>query len=37
MRSVYDDPAYAPVVAELKAELRRLRDQVGDHSASWED
>ncbi len=37
MRSVFGDPAYAPVVAELKAELRRLRDQVGDHSAPWEE
>jgi arylsulfatase A-like enzyme len=26
MRSVYADPAYAPVVAELKTELKRLRD-----------
>ena len=25
LRSVYNDPAYAPVVAELKAELQRLR------------
>ncbi|HEX2187396.1 MAG TPA: sulfatase [Longimicrobiaceae bacterium] len=25
MRSVYDDPAYAPVAAELRAELERLR------------
>jgi len=36
MRSVYDDPAYAAVVAELKAELKRLREEVGDHSAPWE-
>ena len=30
LHNVYDDPAYADVVAELKAELRRLQDQVGD-------
>jgi hypothetical protein len=27
LRSVYDDPAYAPVVSELKAELQRLRKE----------
>jgi arylsulfatase A-like enzyme len=33
LRSVYEDPAYAGVVAELKRELSRLRDelQVPDH------
>ena len=30
LHNVYDDLAYADVVAELKAELRRLQDQVGD-------
>lgn len=30
MCSVYNDPAYADVVAELKAELLRLRSEVGD-------
>ena len=29
MRSVYDDPAYAEVVEELKAELSRLRERYG--------
>ena len=27
MHSVYDDPAYAPIVKELKAELKRLQKQ----------
>ena len=30
LRSVYDDPGYAPAIAELKGELRRLRELVGD-------
>jgi len=30
LHNVYDDPAYAGVVAELRAELRRLQEQVGD-------
>jgi arylsulfatase A-like enzyme len=30
MKSVYDDPAYAEVVKEMKAELQRLRDQYKD-------
>jgi len=30
LHNVYDDPAYTDVVKELKAELRRLQDQVGD-------
>jgi len=30
LRSVYSDPAYAPVVAELKDELHRLQSAVGD-------
>ncbi|MBA2277527.1 MAG: sulfatase [Chloroflexia bacterium] len=30
LHSVYDDPAYQQVVAELKTELTRLREQVGD-------
>jgi arylsulfatase A-like enzyme len=37
LNSVYDDPAYAPVVAELKAELRRLRGLVGDTPYPGED
>jgi len=30
LHNVYDDPTYTDVVKELKAELRRLQDQVGD-------
>jgi len=30
MRNVYDDPAYAYVVRDLKGELRRLQEKVGD-------
>ena len=30
MNSVYNDPAYSDVVKELKAELRRLQEKVGD-------
>lgn len=30
MRNVYADPAYRPVVAELRAELERLRKDLGD-------
>jgi arylsulfatase A-like enzyme len=30
LRSVYDDPAYADVVTELKDELQRLRTHYGD-------
>lgn len=30
LRNVYDDPAYAPVVAELKKELARQKAAVGD-------
>jgi len=30
LHSVYDDPQYADVVAELKTELRRLQEKVGD-------
>jgi hypothetical protein len=29
---VYSDPAYAPVVRDLKAELARLRRQVRDEA-----
>ena len=32
--NVYADPDYAEVVAELKAELRRLQDKVGDSSTT---
>lgn len=31
MHNVYTDPAYAGVVVELKAELQRLRDELGDY------
>jgi arylsulfatase A-like enzyme len=30
LKSVYDDPAYAETVKDLKAELERLRKQYGD-------
>jgi len=30
LNNVYDDPVYATVVTELKAELKRLREQFGD-------
>lgn len=38
MRSVYDDPAYAPIVKELKTELKRLQKQykVPDDTGSVE-
>ena len=32
LRSLYDDPAYATVIADLKEELARLRLQYGDQS-----
>jgi arylsulfatase A-like enzyme len=35
MHSVYDDPAYAGVVTELKAELKRLREDLGDTTNPW--
>lgn len=31
IRNVYSDPGYAPVVRELKTELERLRQEVGDN------
>ena len=31
MQNVYGDPAYAGVVIELKAELERLWDELGDY------
>lgn len=31
MRNIYADPAYAEVVVELKAELERLWDALGDY------
>ena len=34
LNSVYEDPDYAEVVAELKAELRRLQEKVGDSSTT---
>ncbi|PYJ07809.1 MAG: sulfatase [Verrucomicrobia bacterium] len=36
MRSVYADPGYAKVVAELKGELQRLRAELKDHD-QWVD
>jgi arylsulfatase A-like enzyme len=35
MRSVYQDPAYAAVVTDLKRELKRLRQQLGDTAKPW--
>ncbi|MDE0685091.1 MAG: DUF4976 domain-containing protein, partial [Candidatus Poribacteria bacterium] len=32
LNSVYADPAYAEVVVELKAELARLQEKVGDEA-----
>jgi arylsulfatase A-like enzyme len=37
LRSVYADPAYQDVVRDLKAELKRLRAEVGDTTESWEE
>lgn len=37
MCSVYDDPAYAEVVSQLKARLRELRAEVGDLTNPWDD
>ncbi len=37
LQSVYDDPAYAGTVAELKEELLRLRSEVGDQTNPWLD
>ena len=34
LRSVYDDPPYASVVRDLKAELRRLQTELGDTDCS---
>lgn len=36
MRNVYEDPAYAQVVDELKAELHRVRVEVGDLRNPWD-
>ncbi len=36
LNSVYSDPDYADVVAELKAELKRLQDKVGDEAYGGE-
>ena len=35
LQSVYDDPRYADVVADLKDELARLRSEVGDQTNPW--
>src|SRR5688500_16930818 len=37
LRNVYGNPAYAEVTRELKTELRRLRQQVGDQTNEWVD
>lgn len=37
MCSVYDDPAYAEVVAQLQARLRELRAAVGDLTNPWDE
>ena len=37
MNNVYADPAYAPVVKELKAELLRLKAAVGDSDDPYPD
>ena len=37
MVNVYHDPAYAGAIRDLKTELARLRDEVGDASEPWED
>ena len=37
LNSVYDDPAYADVVKELKGELRRLQTELGDEPYELED
>ena len=37
LRNVYHDPAYANVVKDLRAELRRLQEQVGDAPYARED
>lgn len=35
LHSVYDDPAYAEVVTDLKEELLRLRSELGDQDDPW--
>jgi len=37
LNNVYGDPAYAEIVAELKAELRHLQEKVGDRPYPAED
>ena len=34
MQSVYHDPEYKEIVEELKAELERLRDNIGSRGGS---
>jgi arylsulfatase A-like enzyme len=34
LHSVYDDPAYADVVEQMKVELQRLKDQYKDDSVT---
>jgi len=35
LMNVYDEPAYADIVEELKAELAALRKQLGDETNPW--
>ena len=35
LKNVYDDPAYADVVTELKAELLRLKEECGDRDEDY--
>ena len=35
--NVYHDPAYAEVVHQLRGELRRLQEKVGDQPYAGED
>jgi len=37
MCSVYHDPAYADVVRDLTAELKRLREELGDTTNPWSE
>lgn len=37
LTNVYHDPEYADVVNELKAELERLREEVGDATHPWDE
>ena len=37
LRNVYGEPEYAELTRQLKTELRRLRQQVGDTTNGWTD